>query len=639
MLFAAHAPAQDRVQAFCQPREVYVGKSVVFVLEVLSSGQVGEPTPFTVDNASVQALGRSSQSQTQFVQGRLQSTSSVTFRYEITPERPGEYVVPAMSVDVDGTPLTSDPVRFQVLPPDAQDLVVPVLTASTNRCYLFQTFDVVLRIFVRELPLEDMTDREPLAVLRDPPGLQIDWMENRAGLETPEFSEWLTPLLQRSSTGDVSGFTINGVNESNRLDPFEFFNSPFGSRRDRRAVFDLGPRRAREEDVRNVPALAGRAAEYWVYTLERTYRPTVTANYSFGPAAVEGFFAATTSVGRSGRTEMEGREIYAVSDAVRVRVETAPAEGRLPGFTGGVGRFTIGAEVEPRELRVGDPLTLTLRVRGDGNLDEIGPPDLETDQRFTESFKVYEPTSATADGTRTFTWSLRPVSASVTAVPPIELVYFDLEHERYTTESTNAVPISVEESIRLKGSEIVRGQSAPEPSSLTTSEDGLFAAITDRTQFRDEGVNFVTTTWLFAILLAAGPALAVLARWVRRAAADPTARERRSALARADEHLAALRRLDGAGELESAIGHARGAVGALVRSLCHRDDRSATARDLADWLAGAGLREESARTLDLLERWEALQYGGGGDQFGALKEETERWVGELRQRVLAGARS
>src|SRR5262249_53615943 len=63
------------------------------------------------------------------------------------------------------------------------------------------------------------------------------------------------------------------------------------------------------------------------------------------------------------------------SDPADLEVRPLPVEGRLPGFNGAVGDFSIGTpELATNITRVGDPVKLSVRVRGDGNLLRVVPP-------------------------------------------------------------------------------------------------------------------------------------------------------------------------------------------------------------------------------------------------------------------------
>src|ERR1700722_2707583 len=63
------------------------------------------------------------------------------------------------------------------------------------------------------------------------------------------------------------------------------------------------------------------------------------------------------------------------SDPFTLVVKPLPAEGVLPGFNGAVGEFQIEPpKLSTNEVRAGEPVTLTVLIRGEGNLSRLTPP-------------------------------------------------------------------------------------------------------------------------------------------------------------------------------------------------------------------------------------------------------------------------
>ena len=96
----------------------------------------------------------------------------------------------------------------------------------------------------------------------------------------------------------------------------------------------------------------------------------------------------------------EMKPIQVAADAVTLTVLPLPDAGRPADFSGAVGKFTMKVKVAPREVTVGDPVTVTSMVRGSGSLDGIAPPTIAG----TETLRVYPVQSARSDDndTRTF---------------------------------------------------------------------------------------------------------------------------------------------------------------------------------------------------------------------------------------------
>src|SRR5947207_6166652 len=66
-----------------------------------------------------------------------------------------------------------------------------------------------------------------------------------------------------------------------------------------------------------------------------------------------------------------------------------PVAGRPLNFSGAVGGpFTVTATAEPTEVTAEEPVTLTLRIAGPGNLAQLRRPDLNKVERFAHDFAV-----------------------------------------------------------------------------------------------------------------------------------------------------------------------------------------------------------------------------------------------------------
>ncbi|MGH7504083.1 MAG: BatD family protein, partial [Longimicrobiales bacterium] len=139
-------------------------------------------------------------------------------------------------------------------------------------------------------------------------------------------------------------------------------------------------------------------------TFRRAYFPMAAGSYTLAPARL------IYEVRRGFLYAPENREL--ASDSLRLTVLPLPADGRPDSFTGAVGRFTVRAELQPSQLAVGDAATLTVEVRGKGNVKALPPPRLPE----LRAVEVYPPSedarSETADGVirglKRFSWVLIP---------------------------------------------------------------------------------------------------------------------------------------------------------------------------------------------------------------------------------------
>ncbi len=137
-----------------------------------------------------------------------------------------------------------------------------------------------------------------------------------------------------------------------------------------------------------------------------------------------------------------------VSDAVTINVQPLPEAGRADNFSGAVGDFELLPTIDRQTTRLGEPISLQLAVRGDGNVAQIPIPALpdSTDWRSYANPSQYQ--SETSDdgpliGQTTFSWLLTPLKAGDLALPEISLSYFDPAAASYKTISTSPVTIQV----------------------------------------------------------------------------------------------------------------------------------------------------------------------------------------------------
>lgn len=154
------------------------------------------------------------------------------------------------------------------------------------------------------------------------------------------------------------------------------------------------------------------------------------------------------------------RPVSLESETVELEVLPLPEEGKPKNFTGAVGRFSLDVAASPTEVRVGDPLTLRIVLRGEGNLDGVPPPALPESPQW----RTYEPHPVSGEGgALAFEQVVIPATA-IDALPPIEFVYFDPELQRY--ERKRSAPIAL--TVRPRADTPAAMVAAPTPPGVET---------------------------------------------------------------------------------------------------------------------------------------------------------------------------
>jgi len=138
-------------------------------------------------------------------------------------------------------------------------------------------------------------------------------------------------------------------------------------------------------------------------------------------------------------------ELYpfnAVSPQIAINVLPLPESGKPADFKGAVGDFRMEAKVSPKEVNIGDPVTLTMSIEGSGNFDTVTCPELKT----KSGFKVYQPHKKNSEGAKVFEQILMPASEGIKNIPEVSFSFFNPRDGRYHTIKKGPFPITVKAS-------------------------------------------------------------------------------------------------------------------------------------------------------------------------------------------------
>ncbi len=134
-----------------------------------------------------------------------------------------------------------------------------------------------------------------------------------------------------------------------------------------------------------------------------------------------------------------------VAPGLTLNVKPLPA--KPAGFSGGVGHFNISAQLNKKEVKTGDPISVRVVVSGSGNLKLINQPTIVYPPGF-ESYdiKVTDKTRLTtkvAEGNMIYDQIIVPRKEGKYTIAPIKFVYFDVAQHRYVTAQTEPLSVNV----------------------------------------------------------------------------------------------------------------------------------------------------------------------------------------------------
>ncbi len=135
------------------------------------------------------------------------------------------------------------------------------------------------------------------------------------------------------------------------------------------------------------------------------------------------------------------------NDPVTIEVMPLPSSGQPKGFDpSSVGHFVLGVKLDRDRVAVGEAVTLTITVTGEGNLRKLTPPALGA----LPGWKVYEPKVTvslepgdTVTGVKSVEYLLLPEKPGVTTIPALTLAYFDPAAKSYATDNSKPLRIEV----------------------------------------------------------------------------------------------------------------------------------------------------------------------------------------------------
>jgi hypothetical protein len=196
------------------------------------------------------------------------------------------------------------------------------------------------------------------------------------------------------------------------------------------------------------------------------------------------------------------------TEPVEIEALPLPKAGQPNGFeTSNVGKFTVQARADRATIAVGEALTVTIDIRGQGNVRNVRAPALPR----LDGWKSYEPKvnvnidpGEIVSGTKTVEYLLLPERPGTTMIPSFELAYFDPAAKSY--EVSKSDPIRIEVTGTATGDKpVAAGGTGPHPAAGTGIENVISTEIrpirAHASLSRDLGATFYRSRPFLGLLL------------------------------------------------------------------------------------------------------------------------------------------
>lgn len=441
MAIAAMSPAtaaETKLSASTDVSKIYIGDSFTLRLS-LEGAQSGNAQPVleNIDGASISSAGVRNEFSGSLVVNGVQVGNPVSrtiWSYTVTPRATGIFSVGKATLSANGETYIVKIPDVEVLSPDEQPYVAVTVRPSRESVLVDEKFSITVEILVAKLSGEYSSYNPAFTANGQAPLLEMPFIADVPG--NCRFDGDLGIFLEKHTTagGSDGAFRINNYTVRGRGMGFpSFFGSPFEETTP--ALFYFS-----REDAE----LKGKPA--WKYTLELPFISTTEGTCDFAPVRFRGSVFFNENGG-----EPKAVSVLAVSDVEKVRVTPPPAEGRPDTFIGSLGSYMSAvASIDAQTCNVGDPLVLTLELKGDITLSNIRAPEIFKNNLMAERFRQYGGVGDSIDaGGARFTYRIRPIVSGTIEVPPLKISYYDTQKREYVTISTGPVPLRVNESAEI----------------------------------------------------------------------------------------------------------------------------------------------------------------------------------------------
>jgi len=415
--FAAFALASDeKVSMSVSQKEILLGDSVVLTITVEGIDNPETPELPTIPNFDVKFRGvrqESFSSMTVIVNGRQikneQSGGGYKFDFELMPKSTGLFTVPELPILINGKRYTTQAFQVNVLDQSERrgDIFIDVHVNKTE-AYLGEKILATFKWYFSK----DIGNYR----------INIPWLES--------IKNFLVTDPELDKDRSYQRLIVNGDKQIAATKSREFY----------------------------------KGQEYMVVSFQKVLTPIAAGTYTLEPVflkcdVVTGYRRSRRSLfgsffdsdfddffgfGRDAVTE----PFAARSNEIVLNINEVPGQNKPLEYNGAVGRFTFDVDIKPLSLKVGEPVTLTMKVAGSGNIEQLELPHIPD----IKSFKSYEPESKVnvsqeggdVRGEKIFEKVLIPRSAGDYKIPEITFAFFNPATGRYQREVRGPFSIHVD---------------------------------------------------------------------------------------------------------------------------------------------------------------------------------------------------
>lgn len=371
--------------------EVALGEPIMLTLSVEGEniGKVPSPEMPDLPDFDIGSTSTSQSTNIQMVGGKVIQRQFFNFIYTIYPRELGKTVIGSCKLVIENETYKTQPIEINVVQGSAQS-VQPPRQGSPAPAEPGVTIDDNLKL-VATANRKSVFQGEPVVV------------------EYSLYTRLRLADINLAEATSFSGFWVEPIFDAQHI---EFQRKTVGGK-----VYDV---------------CVLRKAALFPVTTGQLQIPSMKLNVAVVQAPRDFFdFFGTTKV------------VPLSSDILYVNVLPLPIEGKPEAFTGGVGKFTITASLDTTSSNAAEPVNLTVRISGAGNIRLIEKPVIPA----IPGVRILEPEvkentqygDGSIRGSKEFRFPLIPQTDGEHIVPSIKLSYFDPSSKTYQTIGTETL--------------------------------------------------------------------------------------------------------------------------------------------------------------------------------------------------------
>ncbi len=393
-----------------------VGETVDGTLTLTNTGKAEKPLLPVLDGLSVLLVNPTPNTvqSMQIVNGQSSQTIKQTYSIRVAAQKEGRYRIPPIHVVAGGTRYQTASVDIVVRKSEAgaaakgDRLIYAEIEVDRRRLYITQSYRAVLTIGIRKVEI---------------------------GGRVYEIERLLNAVIDGRST-DLS-------------------------------VFQHGQYSTSELSLSDS---AGRSHRYEVFRVPVELRAEQVGEFEVGPVFLAARYPTSLRRGFFGSVEVgDTKRETARAEAVVITILAPPDAGRPADYTGAVGRYTLSVAVKPDRVQQGQPVTLTLSIRG-APIEGIAGPNLQANAELVSRFDFTkdELTGDLEQGAKVFRRAIFPKQQGEQTVPMLSWSYFDPQDERYVSLNSQPIRITVDPGLEAASKYVGIGQELKGLGGVTT---------------------------------------------------------------------------------------------------------------------------------------------------------------------------